>query len=137
VLRAGIHHPVRRPDRAAQRQLLLYVADLRIRTGGVRGFTLNPALRSYLLERAHATEPGKLPPPPQSTSTPLPQRHRLRDRLSEQDLSTLVENFRSGTSAHVLAKRYSVGETALKALLRQRGVRRRPQKPNRDEDQTG
>lgn len=90
---------------------------------GVTGFNLNAALRSYLLERSHATEPGKTPPPPQPTSTPLLQRRRLRDRLSEQDLSTLVENFRSGTSAHVLAKRYGVGETALKALLRQRGVR--------------
>lgn len=65
----------------------------------------------------------------QSTSTPVPRRRRLRDRLSEQDLSTLVESFRTGTPAHVLAKRYGVGETALKVLLRQHGVRRRPQKP--------
>lgn len=104
---------------------------------GVTGFTLNPALRSYLLERSHASEPGQTPPPPQPTSTPVPQRHRLRDRLSEHDLSTLVESFKTGTPAHVLAKRYGVGETALKALLRQRGVRRRRQPSHQNEQQTG
>jgi hypothetical protein len=98
---------------------------------------LNPALRSYLVERSHAAERGKTPPPVQSTSPPVPPRRRLRDRLSEQDLSTLIESFQTGTPAHVLAKRYHVGETALKALLRQRGVRRRPQKPQQDEPQTG
>jgi hypothetical protein len=39
----------------------------------------------------------------------------------------LVESFQSGTPTHVLAKRYGVGKTALKTLLRQRGVRRRQQ----------
>jgi hypothetical protein len=64
---------------------------LAVPAGGVTGFTLNPALRSYLLDRVHATEPGKTPLPPQPTSALLRQRRQLRDRLSEQDLSTLVE----------------------------------------------
>ena len=98
---------------------------------------MNPVLRSYLLGRSRATEPAKTSPPLQLSSTPLPQRHPLRDRLSEQDLSTLEENFQNGTSAHVLAKRYGVGETALKTLLRQRGVRRRPPKRHQDEQQAG
>ncbi|MCA1671004.1 MAG: hypothetical protein LC799_01955 [Actinobacteria bacterium] len=94
---------------------------------GVTGFNLNPALRSYLLERSQATERGEAPMPVQPPV--LPRQRQLRDRLSEQDLSTLIESFRSGTPAHVLAKRYSVGETALKALLRKRGIRRRRQGP--------
>ncbi|MCA1604023.1 MAG: hypothetical protein LC775_00720 [Acidobacteria bacterium] len=63
-------------------------------------------------------------------------RRRLRDRLSEQDLSAIVESFRSGTPAHVLAKRYGVGETSVKALLRQRGVRRTRQQPYQGEQQS-
>jgi len=96
---------------------------------GVAGFNLNPALRSYLLDRREAVKHGEPPAPVKPTSPPVPHRRRLRDRLSEQDLSTLVESFRSGTPAHVLAKRYGVGETAVKALLRQRGARRRRQQP--------
>jgi hypothetical protein len=49
-------------------------------------------------------ERGEIPSQVQPTSTPLPQRHRLRDRLSKQDLSTLVESFPTGTPAHVLAE---------------------------------
>ncbi len=90
---------------------------------GVTGF--NPALRSYLLDRREAMERGEPPAPVEATSPPAARRRRLRDRLSEQDLSALVDSFRSGTPAHVLAERYGVGETAVKALLRQRGVRRR------------
>ena len=102
---------------------------------GVTGFNLNPALRSYLLERHEAIERGEPLTPVQSTSPPIPRRRRLRDRLSNQNLTTVVESFRSGTPAHVLAKRYGVGETALKDLLRQRGVRRRQQQPRQDEHQ--
>ncbi len=98
---------------------------------------MNPALRSYLLERHDATKRDEPPTHVQFTSPPVPRRRRLRDRLSEHDLSTLVESFRSGTPAHVLAKHYHVSETALKALLRQRGVRRTPQRPQQDERQTG
>lgn len=102
---------------------------------GVTGFNLNPALRSYLSERSQAIERGETPMPVQPPA--LPRRRRLRDRLTQQDLSALIESFQAGTPAHVLAERYSVGETALKELLRQRGVRRRRQKPQQDEQQTG
>ncbi len=78
---------------------------------------LNPTLRAYLLEHREAIDRGE---PRHLLSPPTPRRRRLRDQLSEQDLSTLVESFRSGTSAHVLAQRYGVGETAVKTLPRQR-----------------
>lgn len=58
--------------------------------------------------------------PHRSSPAHLRQRRRLCDRLSEQDLSMLVESFQSGTPAHVLAKRYGIGKTALKTLLRDR-----------------
>jgi Mor family transcriptional regulator len=51
----------------------------------------------------------------------------LRHRLSEQDLSTIIASFKTGTPAHVLAKRYGLGETAVKSFLRQRGARHRQQ----------
>jgi hypothetical protein len=101
---------------------------------GVTGFTLNPALRSYLLDRNHTTSCGELPTQ-RSSSTPAPHRYRLRDRLSRQELSTIIESFKAGTPAHVLAKRYGVGETALKTLLRQHGARHRPVKLQQDERQ--
>jgi len=88
---------------------------------------LNPALRSYLLERYDVTKRDEPLLPAQLTSPPLPQPRRVRDRLSAQDLTMIIASFTTGTPAHVLAKRYGVGETALKALLRQRGVRRRRQ----------
>lgn len=99
---------------------------------GVTGFTLNPALRSYLLDRSHTTSCGELPTQ-RFSSTPAPHRYRLRDRLSRQELSTIIESFNAGTPAHVLSNRYGVGETALKALLRQHGVRRRPVKLQQDQ----
>jgi hypothetical protein len=91
--------------------------DLAFQTVGVTGFTLNPALRSYLLERHEATEHDKPLLPARPTSLSRPRRHRLRDRLSEQDLSAIIASFKTGTPAHVLAKRYGVGETALKSSL--------------------
>jgi hypothetical protein len=105
---------------------------------GVRGFNLNPVLRSYVLQRREAIAGSDASSEVHLISVRTPRRHRLRDRLSEQEVSTLVESFQAGTPAHVLAKRYGVGETALKALLRQRGVRRKPpQKLQQDEHQTG
>lgn len=99
---------------------------------------MNPALRSYLRERTEAAGRGEPRLPAQPGSPPVAQRRRVRDRLSEQDVAALVENFRSGTPAHVLAKRYGVGETSVKALLRQRGVRRIPKQPlPQDEHQIG
>lgn len=48
---------------------------------GVTGFNMTPALRSYLLERSHATGRDETPAPVQPPA--LPQRRRWRDRLSE------------------------------------------------------
>ena len=96
---------------------------------------MNPVLRSYLLERREAMERGAPLAPVPSANPPVPWRRRICDRLSEQDLSELVESFRRGTPAHVLAKHYGVGETSVKALLRQRGVRRKRQPPQRDKRQ--
>ena len=72
-----------------------------------------PAFRSYLLECRKVIkrgEPLDTGSGPRGAAPPVPQRRRLRDRLSRANLSTLVESFRSGTPAHVLAKRYGVND---------------------------
>lgn len=54
-----------------------------------------------------------------------PYRPRAIDRrLSEADIQTIIAELLSGTAKHALARRYSVRLTALKDLLRRRGIRR-------------
>lgn len=53
-----------------------------------------------------------------------PRVWRVSDRLSEADVSSLVADYRSGTSARELAERYKIGQSSVKTLLRKRGVRR-------------
>ncbi|MGD0560564.1 MAG: hypothetical protein ABSA93_37050 [Streptosporangiaceae bacterium] len=48
----------------------------------------------------------------------------IERRLSEADIQTIISEFLSGTSKPELARRYSVSLTALKDLLRRRGIRR-------------
>jgi Mor family transcriptional regulator len=48
---------------------------------------------------------------------------RVRDRLTD-DVQVLFAEFLAGTSQRELAKRYGLGLTAVKDLLRRHGVRR-------------
>jgi hypothetical protein len=48
----------------------------------------------------------------------------IERRLSESDVQTIISEFMAGTPKHVLAVRYSVSLSALKELLRRRGIRR-------------
>jgi hypothetical protein len=90
----------------------------------VRGFRLNPTLAAYLRERAEGVDgvpvvelPAGAPP---SYVTRL---WRIADRLSEEQIAALIDAFVAGTPKHVLATRYGVSLTAVKDLLRARGVR--------------
>lgn len=87
---------------------------------GVTGYRLNSVLRSYLQERVEAINRGE-PPTPTEPIPPTPRR-RVRDRLNEQDLSTLIESFRSGTPAHVLAKRYGAQLHVYQGTARREGI---------------
>jgi hypothetical protein len=54
-----------------------------------------------------------------------PRVWRLAERLTEGDVATLLDAYRTGTPTRILAARYGVGTTSVKHLLRQHGVRRR------------
>lgn len=49
---------------------------------------------------------------------------RLSDRLSNEDVETIIKDFLSGTPKHVLAARYGISLGSVKNLLRRRGIRR-------------
>lgn len=49
----------------------------------------------------------------------------LRDRFSAEELQSMIDLFRSGTPARIVAERYGVGVRSVKRLLHARGVRRR------------
>ena len=49
---------------------------------------------------------------------------RLSDRLSSEDVETIIKEFLSGTPKHVLATRYGISLGSVKNLLRRHGIRR-------------
>jgi hypothetical protein len=49
---------------------------------------------------------------------------RLRARFSPEDLQTMIDLYRSGTTARQVAEKFSVGLRSVKRLLHQHGVRR-------------
>jgi DNA invertase Pin-like site-specific DNA recombinase len=49
---------------------------------------------------------------------------RVADRLSPADVGTLIESYRAGSTARLLAERYSVSTATVKRLLRDHGVRK-------------
>ena len=50
---------------------------------------------------------------------------QVADRLTEEDVTALVEAYRTGTTARELATQYGIGMTTVKRMLRERGVRKR------------
>ncbi|WP_045877672.1 hypothetical protein [Pseudofrankia sp. DC12] len=55
----------------------------------------------------------------------VPRRHAIVDRLPAADIDALIAAYQAGATARALAGRYSISETAVKALPRRRGIRRR------------
>jgi DNA invertase Pin-like site-specific DNA recombinase len=49
---------------------------------------------------------------------------RVRDRLTDDDVLTLIADFLAGTSKRELAERYAVSFSTVKNILRKHGVRR-------------
>ena len=86
---------------------------------------MNPALACYLRKRAESRSTAHPVEPPAHAVTPpyVARPWRLVDRLDEAEIAALIEAFVSGTPKHVLAKQYGVSLTAIKDLLRARGVR--------------
>ena len=61
---------------------------------------------------------------PDLPSHPTDRPWRVRDRLSEEDIQTLIKEFQTGTPKHVLAAQYSISLSAVKRLLHQHDIRR-------------
>lgn len=53
---------------------------------------------------------------------------RLRDRFSPEDLQAMIDLYRTGTTARLVAEKFGVSPRSFKRLLRQHGVRRRPRR---------
>lgn len=69
---------------------------------------------------------GQEPEPADATWGRTPgERLRVRDRLADSDIETLIADFLAGTSKRVLAERYAIGFSSVKRILRKHGVRRR------------
>jgi len=84
---------------------------------------LNSSLVRYL--RQYEGVDASADTVPASEATPQQyQPWSLDRRFSEADIQTIISEFLSGTSKHVLAARYSVSLSGIKNLLRRRGIRR-------------
>ena len=51
---------------------------------------------------------------------------RLRDRFSPEDLQTMIDLYRSGSTVKQVAEKFGVSVRSVKRLLHQHGVRRDP-----------
>jgi hypothetical protein len=60
-----------------------------------------------------------------SVTAPADRSWHVRERLSSADIDQLVESFEAGSTILELVARYGIGQTSVKRLLRERGVRRR------------
>jgi hypothetical protein len=56
-----------------------------------------------------------------------PRRHAITDRRTAADVETLIALYLTGATIRSPAEKYSISETAIKALLRKRSIRRRRQ----------
>jgi hypothetical protein len=87
--------------------------------------------RPDLQERLAAIQPGasqRRGPETDSdaltVSGRVPDAWRVRDRLTEADVQSLISEFLTGTPKRVLAERYVVSFSTVKRILRKHGVRR-------------
>ena len=70
------------------------------------------------------TDPAEVSVSVRSERVPA-QRWRVADRLGEDGVTALVERYRSGATARAVSAEFGVSLTKVKALIRERGVRRR------------
>jgi DNA invertase Pin-like site-specific DNA recombinase len=48
----------------------------------------------------------------------------MRDRLSDEDVSKIIELFQAGAAKQMLAAEFGISLSSVKRLLRERGMRR-------------
>jgi DNA invertase Pin-like site-specific DNA recombinase len=87
------------------------------------GLKQNPWVATYVRRWSEAAQAGK-PLPARRTIIKrcVNPRQPVSERLDENDLRTLVEEFKSGTSKKDLAKRYKISDSSVKRVLRERGA---------------
>lgn len=83
---------------------------------------LNPLVRVLAKIRSDAEDGGQ--PDLGAVHGKQPDIWRIADRLTDQDVATLLDAYRAGTPTRVLAARYGISPTSIKRLLREHGVRR-------------
>jgi DNA invertase Pin-like site-specific DNA recombinase len=82
-------------------------------------------LASYLRNRAEAREAGDaLSNVLANRDDSTPTVWRVRDRLSDEQVTTLVARFQSGELQTELAAEYGVSRSTIKRLLARHGARR-------------
>ena len=88
-------------------------------------YSNRPDLHSDLRRTCSAVfEPDNYLTAPDPPASPGGTDWRLSDRLSSEDVETIIKEFLSGTPKHVLAARYGISLGSVKNLLRRRGIRR-------------
>jgi DNA invertase Pin-like site-specific DNA recombinase len=58
------------------------------------------------------------------TAESMVRSRRLRDRFSSDELQTMIDLYKSGTTAKQVAEKFGISLRSIKRLLRQHGVRR-------------
>ena len=81
-----------------------------------------------VMERVHEETPATPheAPPLASDYRPGPPRRQVSERLTAEDIKTLVSAYLAGSTIRELAERYGLGTTSVKRLLRQHGARKLP-----------
>ena len=93
----------------------------------VRRYCNRPDLQERLAAaRLRASQQGGQTPGSDdaTVSGRIPGVWRVRDRLTDEDVQSLISDFLSGKSKRALTERYAVSLSTVKRILRKHGVRR-------------
>ena len=90
----------------------------------VRRYSKQPHLWSLSKRLARWLEPGE-PGMRAELSSELPHVHKLSQRMSDEAVAAMLNDYRDGASLPELQRTYSLGRGSVQNLLREYGVRRR------------
>jgi uncharacterized protein (DUF433 family) len=90
----------------------------------VRRYSKLPHLWNLSKRLARWLEPGELGREIEAAPA-LPHVHKLNQRLSDETVAAMVQDYRDGVSLSELQRTYSLGRGSVQKLLKELGVRRR------------
>jgi len=78
------------------------------------------------MERLQRCEQGKVAATRPSVRNDRPPRAtwRVKDRLTAEDVETIITSYKVGVALNELAERYEISRSSVKTLLRTQGVKR-------------